>query len=188
LGLEWLTAIENTGTSQLCVLEIGSTFFDASNAELASGWKLVEVPLARGVSGTGSLVRCLGPGQIGMAADTLTLNDLTDPTVVASVRYSFRGLILTDAVSTNDIVVTGVRIVVDSFGENQYTGQMRNDSDVPVSNPSISIFGVNAVGRPLVEAMDIELTTIAPGASWTFTTLSFEESPPGFVAVPDASD
>jgi hypothetical protein len=65
---------------------------------------------------------------------------------------------------------------------------VRNDSDVTVTNPAISIFGVNAVGRPLVEGTDIELRTLAPGASWTFTTNTFEESVDGYVAFPRVSD
>ena len=188
LGAEWLVAIENTGTSYLCVLDIESTFFNASNTEIAAGTAIVEVPLARGSSGTGGLVECLGPGQIGMAVDQITLSDVTDPTVIASVKHNFGGLILEDAVSTNDIVVTGVRIVEDTLGRNQFTGQVRNDTDATVRNPAISIFGVNAVGRPLVEGSDIELTTIAAGASWTFTTNSFEESVEGYVAFPRVSE
>jgi hypothetical protein len=188
LGAEWLVAIENTGTSYLCVLDIENTFFDAANAEIASGLALVEVPLARGSSGTGGLVQCLGPGQIGMAMDQITLSDVTDPSVIASVKHSFGGLILADAVSTNDIVVTGVQVTSGALGRNQFTGQVRNDSDVTVTNPAISIFGVNAVGRPLVEGTDIELRTLAPGASWTFTTNTFEESVDGYVAFPRVSD
>lgn len=188
LGAEWLVAIENTGTSHICVLDIESIFFNASNTEIAAGTAIVEVPLERGSSGTGGLVECLGPGQIGMAVDQLTLSDVTDPTVIASVKHNFSGLILEDAAPTNDIVVTGVRVVTDTLGRNQFTGQIRNDSDVTVRNPAISIFGVNAVGRPLVEGSDIELTTIAAGASWTFTTNSFEESVEGYVAFPRVSE
>lgn len=189
LGMEWLVAIENTGTSFICALDIQNRFYDASNNEIASGNStLVETPLARGSSGNGGLLQCLGPGQIGMAVDEFALSDLTDPSTIAAVKHDFGGGILLDAAVTNDIVVTGVRVTTDTLGRSAFTGQVRNDSDATVTNPRISIFGVNAVGRPLVEASDVELTTIAPGASWTFTTQGFEESVESFVAFPRVSD
>ena len=188
LGAEWLVAIENTGTDFICSIDIQNRFLDAAGSQLPPVARSSRCPLARGSSGTGILVQCLGPGEFGMAV-TESLGNVDDTSVIASVRHSFGALILTDAASTDDIVVTGVSIMKDAQNRNQYTGQVRNDSSVPVRNPDISIFGVNAVGRPLVEVLgNIQLTTIAAGASWTFTTGAFTESVADYAAFPKVTD
>jgi hypothetical protein len=71
--------------------------------------------------------------------------------------------------------------VDDGFGGYQFVGTLSNDAPLPVDNPSIAIFGVNAAGRPLFEARDDSTTTIAPGSSWSFTTQSFDEMPLDYV-------
>jgi hypothetical protein len=183
----WLAAVENTSTDALCAVNMDVTFLDSGGAEIASGSGILEVPLHRGSDGTGSLVRCLGPGQIGMTVGAYTLQAEDVPNV-ASMNYDFGALILVDAVPTNDITVTGVQIVDQGSGRYQFTGALNNDSTTPVTNPSVSIFGVNSVGRPLAEAGDIELTTVSAGSAWQFSTTSFSVPVEDYVAFPDATD
>ena len=188
LGPEWLVAIQNTGTLELCAIDIDSTFYDAQQVELASAMQLVDTPLHRGSSGQGGLVQCLGPGQIGMAIDTTVLADV-DTTRIASVSYDFGAINLTDGVPTNDIAVTGVTTSDDGFGGRVFSGQVVNNSTTAVTNPSIAIYVVNAPGRPLAETEAIQLTTIAAGGSWTFkTTTGITEPYDHFVAFPAVSD
>jgi hypothetical protein len=123
-----------------------------------------------------------------MGVDGLGLSGLDDVNAIASVTHSFGAIIIEDAVPTDDLVVTGVQVVLDEFGRNQFVGQFHNDSDAAVENPSVSVFGVNAAGRPLVEAGAIDLVTIPAGGTWDFTTGAFEESVDSFVAFPSASD
>jgi hypothetical protein len=188
LGYEWLVAVQSTGTDILCVIDVASTFFDDEGTEIASGFAVLETAPYRGISGEGSLTSCLGPGEIGMGVDGLGLSELDDVNDIASVTHSFGALIIEDAVPTDDLVVTGVQVVLDEFGRNQFVGQFHNDSDAAVETPSVSVFGVNAAGRPLVEAGAIDLVTIPAGGTWSFTTGAFEESVDSFVAFPSASD
>jgi hypothetical protein len=68
-------------------------------------------------------------------------------------------------------------------------GEVENNLPDTVKNPSISIFGLNAVGRPLFETGTIDLVNVAAGSSWSFeTNPSFDEIPADFAAFPDASD
>jgi hypothetical protein len=57
-----------------------------------------------------------------------------------------------------------------------------------VTSLRISLFGVNAVGRPLVEATDIDLNSLAAGSSWNFVTGSFSEEVSEYVAYPSVRD
>lgn len=185
---EWLMAVKNTGTDHLCAIDVQYTFLDAADAELGSGFRLLEIPLERGSNGTGGLTNCLAPGKIGMLADTIALIDV-DVAQIAKVTHEFGAIILVDAVPTDDIKVVGVQATPGDFGGNVFTGSIQNDSTVPVENPSIVVFGVNAAGRPLFASEAIELTTIPAGGSWSFETApEFEETFDSFVAYPDVSD
>lgn len=168
-NLDFLAAIRNVSTLTLCSLDLRTRFFDASGLQIGSATGLVETPPHRGSSGAGSLVdHCLGPGQIGMQSALLDLGS-ADESEIASATWSVYALNLTDAVPTTDVRVEGVTTTTSS-GRSRFTGRVVNGTTGTVSYPSVSIFGVNAVGRPLFESSAISSTTLSPGASWTFET------------------
>ena len=183
----WLAAIQSTLDQPLCAIDMRITFLDSAGAELGRGSSSVEESITRGVSGTGSFTRCLMPGDTGMAVDIMPTLAAADIASVARVTYDFGAMILTDAVRTQEITVTNVQIVDEGSDRYHFTGTLNNGSDESVSNPSVSVFGTNAVGRPLAEGSDIELTTIPPGGSWSFETLSFYVPVVDYVAFPDVS-
>jgi hypothetical protein len=188
LGLEWLMAVKNTGAAHLCAVDVQYAFLDAGGVELGSGFGLLDVGLERGSNGTGGLTNCLAPGKVGMLSDTLALGDV-DVTKIAKVTHEFGAIILTDAVATDDIKVSGVTAVPSGTSGNVFTGSVDNDSAEGVKNPSVAIYGLNAAGRPLFVSKAIQLTTIAAGASWMFeTTGKFKEQYASFAAYPDVSD
>jgi hypothetical protein len=51
-----------------------------------------------------------------------------------------------------------------------YTGTLSNGLDVAVSDPSVTVFSVNRVGRPLGVAIATGTVQIPPGGSWAFET------------------
>ncbi len=189
-GYEWVVAVRNTGDLEdpICVIDIQSTFYDSSGAEIGSGIALLEHPLYRGCNGDCGFNNCLGAGEIGMATDQTGLLGLTDPSQIASVTHAFGAILVFDAVPTDDLLVQNVAITDDGFGGNVFTGELVNNSAASVTSPSISIFGTTAAGRPLLEATDSESTTIAPGGAWSFETGSFDETVADFVAFPNAID
>lgn len=187
-GPEWLVAIKNVSTNHLCSLTFAAVFYDASDAEIGKADGLVESPMHRGVSGTGDLLQCLGPDQIGMRQDNYSLMGV-DANAIASMKWSVSAINLLDAVPSEDILVTGVHQTMDSFGRNQFEGTLENHSGGPVTFPEVSIFGVNGVGRPLVYAHEIEETTVSDEGSWNFTASpGFEETILDYVAFPDVND
>lgn len=52
----------------------------------------------------------------------------------------------------------------------------------------MTVFGVNAVGRPFVFGRDIENTSVSSGALWSFETLSFDGVPTRFVSFGTANE
>lgn len=187
LGPEWLMAVKNVGTAHLCAIDVQYSFLDAGGVELGKGSRLLDVQIERGSNGTGGFTNCLTPGKIGMLSDTLALSDV-DVTKIAKVTHAFGALILTDAVASDDIKVSGVEAVPDGTGK-VFTGSLDNDADEPVKNPSVAIYGLNSAGRPLFKSEALALTTIAAGGSWMFkTNPRFEEPYASFAAYPDVSD
>lgn len=188
IGTEWLMAVKNTSTDYLCAIDVTYKFLDADGVELADGFGVLDIQIVRGSSGTGGFTNCLEPGKIGMLKDTLAL-DGVDITKIAKVTHAFGALILTDAAPTTDIKVNDVEAVAEGATGKVFTGAVLNDSPDGVKNPSIAIYGLNAAGRPLFSSEDIELTTIAAGASWMFsTTPKFDQEFASFAAYPDVSD
>ncbi len=188
LGTEWLMAVKNTGTAYLCAIDVQFSFLDAAGTELGSGFGLLDVDLVRGCDGACGFTNCLGPGKVGMLVDTLALSDV-DVSKIAKVTHEFGALILTDAAPTTEIKVTEVTKTAGEFGGNVFSGTLKNDSPEGVKNPSVNIYGVNAVGRPLFASKAIERTTIAAGGSWPFkTTGKFEEAYVSYAAYADVSD
>lgn len=187
-GTEWLMAVKNTGTDYLCAIDVNYAFLDAQGVELADGFGVLDIQIVRGSSGAGGFTNCLEPGKIGMLKDTLALEGV-EIANIAKVTHSFGALILTDASPTTDIKVMDVQAVDEGATGQIFTGAVVNDSPDPVKNPSIVIYGLNAAGRPLFSSEDIELTTIAAGASWLFsTTPKFDQQFASFAAYPDVSD
>ena len=68
-----------------------------------------------------------------------------------------------------------------------YTGTLSNGFDTAVSAPTVTIFPVNRVGRPLGAAMANATTDIPPGGSWSFETSPVDDPGVDYVAYPSAS-
>ena len=189
LGPVWLVAFENVSTDlRLCGLRLPFLFFDAAGTQIARAGGVLNVPLSRGSSGAGGILPCLLPGEIGMAVNTYDLGN-TDVDAIASITWSVDALNLYDAVSTNDIVVTGLGLVKDEFDRDTFAGTIENNTGYSVMNPDISVFGLNEVGRPLLEGHEYESTTLAAGASWNFVTRpGFDQPIASFVAFPQVDD
>jgi hypothetical protein len=150
--------------------------------------QLLDIPIERGSNGTGGHTNCLAPGKIGMLKDTLALQDV-DISKIAKVTHEFGAIVITDAVPTDDIKVTDVLAVAGTLGGQVFTGTLKNDSQASVKNPSVMIYGVNAVGRPLFASEGIELVTIPAGGTWMFkTTNGFDQPYADFAAYPQVSD
>ncbi len=190
IGMEWLMAVKNTGTSHLCAIDVSFSFLDSSGAKLGGGMIVpLDIPLERGSNGTGGLTSCLAPGKIGMLKDTGALQDV-DVTKIAKVTHEFGAIILSDAAPTTDIKITDVT-AVDSGVANYkvFNGTLKNDGAKTVKNPSVAVYGLNAAGRPLFSSEAIELVTVPAAGTWMFKTIDkFNETYTDFAAFPRVSE
>jgi len=186
---EWLMAVKNTGTDHLCAIDVSFSFLDSAGTKLGGATLVpLDIPLERGSNGSGGLTSCLAPGKIGMLKETLSLQDV-DISKIAKVTHEFGALILTDAAPTDDIKVSNIAPVSAGVSGLVFSGSLLNNGTTGVKNPSVAIYGVNAVGRPLFSSEAIELVTIAAGSSWAFKTIDkFDEPFADFAAYPRVSD
>lgn len=169
---DFLLAVRNTYGSPLCSLTVDVIFRDSAGTEVGDAGTLVEGPPHRGVSGTGGLVSgCMSDGHVGMMAAPLYLRSGRRADEIASGTYTVGAINLVDAVPTTDITVSGLTTAPGTFRGQHFVGAVENRSrSSTFRNPSVSIFGLNAVGRPLFESGDIDLLTISPGGAWSFST------------------
>jgi hypothetical protein len=188
LGPELLVAVRNTSEDFLCTVDVALTYFDEAGTELGDTTCLLHTALARGSSGEGAFVECLNPGTVGMATCRLYGIEAENVSAIASFKHEFGALILIDAATTDDIDVLGVTIVEDVLGDSHFEGRLHNGSDTSVTSLRISVFGVNAVGRPLVEATDSDFSSLPAGSSWNFVTGSFSEQVSKYAAYPSVRD
>jgi hypothetical protein len=189
INKEWLMAVKNTGTAHLCAIDVSFSFLDANGAKLGSATSVpLDIPVERGNGGKGGHTNCLAPGKIGMLKDTLSLLDV-DVSKIAKVTHEFGAIILSDAMPTDDIKVTDVQAVAGNISGQVFSGTLKNDAATGVKNPSVAVYGLNAVGRPLFSSEAIELVSIAAGTSWMFkTTGSFTEQFSDYAAYPHVTD
>lgn len=176
-GAEFLFAIRNTYGSPLCGINVRLTFLDADGDVIATGDDSAETGPMRGCYGSCGLVPgCLAPGLVGMGQAILDLYPGRTVDEIARATFDVSALNLVDAVAATDVVVRDLTSVPGSItGQRRVTGRVVNLSPALVRNPDVTVFGVNAVGRPLFHTWDIELLTIPVGGSWSFeATPAFE--------------
>ena len=180
-------AIRNTSRLVICAIDFEVRFYDAGGAMVGRTWGPIEELVYRGVSGTGDLMGCVGPGQTGMQAAGFDPGFRPVEGIVRA-EWEIGGLNIVDAVATSDIVARDITTGTDSFGRTTFRGRIENRSRNSVRFPQIAIYGVNAVGRPLFAVTAIESTTISAGSSWSFETRGFRDTFASFVAFPEADD
>jgi hypothetical protein len=161
-----------------------TTFFDKAGQLMTSaGSALQSRQLYR--LDAGGILPCIDPGQIAMAAST----DLPEEIVIeqlGSLQHTFPFFIVDGIVPIAELTVSGVQTVTTGAGS-AYTGTLTNGLDVTASAPSVTIFPVNRVGRPLGAATSSATTDIPPGGSWTFATSTVDDPGVGYAAYPSAS-
>jgi hypothetical protein len=77
--------------------------------------------------------------------------------------------------------------VMATMGGSVYGGTFTNGLQVVVSDPTVTVFPVNRVGRPLGVATSSAVMELAPGGTWTFETTSVSDPGAGYAAFPNGS-
>lgn len=165
---ELYATLKNVGGTPACSPAFSVTVFDRAENAVATGIAGVLVHhFYRLVDGSNTLAACVGPGDVSR----LSIRDLPAELVIDDIarleyRCTFWALEVEPAGS---LTVSGVRSVPNASGVT-FTGSLVNGLDVPLDTPSVAVFSLNRVGRPLSVALAAGDAQLLPGKSWEFET------------------
>jgi hypothetical protein len=172
-GPEFYAAVKNDGAVPSCNAGMMTELFDEGGNSLAMvGSALRGKQLYR--LGTDTLLDCLDPGAIGMAASTGFAPDVTVSSV-AALKYRFPTFEVDGIEALKGITFDAIRPVA-AGGGTGFQGTLRNDSTVAVRNPNALVFALNRVGRPLGAGFASATRDLAPGDTWAFETSAVAEA------------
>ena len=186
-GLDLYAALKNDGDAIACNTSFSVELRDSEDQVVAAGvnglmsrrfYRFSEDagPLAGTVAG------CLAPGDLTkVAVKGLSL----DPpgAVVRSVVYYTNSWSNLDLVAIEGVSLSGVSAVARTGGV-AYEGSLVNGLDTVLENPTVAVYPVNAVGRPLGVAYGGRAIELAPGGNWDFETNPVTDAGVGFDAYP----
>jgi hypothetical protein len=167
---EIYAALRNVGDIPACSAAVSVELFDKTEQSLAAGVSgLLTQRFYRLTDGSGGIAACVAPGDVTMAAIT----DLPSEIVIEDVGYVVYRCpyFALDVVPIDGLTISRVESVTGDDGT-AYTGTLINGLDVAVNNPSVTVFPVNRVGRPLGVASGGGTLEVPPGGSWRFETNS----------------
>lgn len=167
---ELYVALRNDRDTPACSPAFSVELFDQAEQSLATGLGgLLVRRFYRLTDGSGTVAACVGPGDVTMVAITDLPPELSIADV-ARVEYWCNYWSL-DVMPVGNIGIGDVRTIARG-NEVAYAGTLVNGLDVTVGSPSVAIFQVNRVGRPLGVAFGNATLEVPPGGSWAFETNS----------------
>lgn len=182
---ELYAALRNHGDTPACHAALSVELYDKAEQALATGISgLLTSHFYRVTDGSGTIAACVGPGDVTMAAVT----DLPADIAVEDVGYVVYRCpyFALDVVPIAGLSVSEVKSRTGGAGT-AYTGTLVNGLDLPVNNPSVTVFPVNRAGRPLGMAIGSGTVEIPPGGSWAFETSTVDTAGADQVAYPAAA-
>jgi hypothetical protein len=179
---ELYVALRNDGQTPACSPAFSVELFDKAEQSVAAavGGLLVR-RFYRLTDGSDTIAACVAPGEVTMVAITDLPADMVIEDV-SRVVYWCNYWVL-DVVPGEGISIADVRTVAGAAGV-AYAGTVVNGFDVPVSSPSVAIFPVNHVGRPLGVALGRGTAPVPPGGSWEFETSTVSDAGVAHAAYP----
>jgi hypothetical protein len=183
-GAEFFAAVRNDGSTPACEAGMTIDFYDEAGALVSSTAGTLQTGRLYRLSGDdGVHVWCVPPGDVAMTSgaglDTVVIENL------GRLEHRFPAFAV-DVVPVEGLGVTGITAVTNG-GRTAYTGSLTNGLDAPVTNPKVSIFPLNGVGRPLGVATSTETTEVPAAGSWPFETSTVVDAGVDFAAYPNAT-
>ena len=186
-GLDLYATVKNAGDAIACNTSFSIELRDKDDQVVAAGvnglmarrfYRFAEDagPLAGTVAG------CLAPGDLSkVAVKGLSLDPPNAD--VRSVVYYTNSWANLDLVAIEGVSLAGVSAVAQTNGV-AYQGSLINGLDTTLSNPTVAVYPVNAVGRPLGVAYGGSTLELSPGGNWNFETNTVTDPGVGFDAYP----
>lgn len=171
---ELYAALKNDGVSPACSPSFSVELFDHAEQPLGTGLGgLLVRRFYRLTDGSETVAGCVGPGDVAMVAITDLPTDLVLQDV-GTVTYGCNFWML-EVSPIAGVSVGDVKVVMHGDGAS-YTGALVNGLPVVLSNPSVAVFPLNGVGRPLGVALGSGSLDVPPGESWQFETNTVTEA------------
>jgi len=182
-GAELYAAVRNDGDVLACNASFSVELRGQDDQILGAGISgLMSRHFYRLTDGSDTVAGCVAPGEVTkVAIQSLSLDaSIADVqrAVYQSNYWANLGVAAIEGVS-----VTGVHAVTRSSGV-AYTGTLVNGLDLPLSDPTVAVFPVNALGRPLGVAYGGSADVLAPCGTWDFETSPVGEAGVGYDAYP----
>ena len=181
-GIELYASVRNDGEIAACNPSFSVELRDRDEQVLAAGVSgLMIRRFYRLLNDATTIAGCVAPGDVTRVAITnLSLDaPLAD---VQSVIYQSNYWYL-DVVAVPGVGLADVQAVTRSEGL-AYTGTLVNGLELPLMHPTVAIFPLNAVGRPLDVAYAGSTLALAPCDTWKFETSAVSELGVGYDAYP----
>ena len=182
-GPSFYAAVQNVWPTPLCEAGMMVDFYDTGGQLVGSGASVLQSGrFYQLTDGSGTIIPCLDPGQIAMTGEM----GLPEPIAIdqlGSVQHLFPSFNV-GVTPVGGLTVTGVQTVASGQGT-AYTGTVVNDVGSTLNDPSVAVFPVNRVGRPLGMATASATMTLGPGEAWMFQTDAVDD--PGVDQVAYAS-
>jgi len=171
---ELYAALKNEGASPACSPSFSVELFDEADQPLATGLGgLLVKGFYRLTDGSETVAGCVGPGDVAMVA----ISDLPAELVVEDVNNVIYGcnFWMLEVEPIAGVTVGDVNVVEQGDGAS-YTGALVNGLDVALSNPSVAVFPLNRMGRPLGVALGTGTVDVPAGGTWQFETTTVNEA------------
>lgn len=167
-GLELYAAVRNGGEAPLCSAAVQVEFYGQQDELIETVSAGVQSGQLYRLPDSSTTISCVAPKQTAMVAMTniperVVLEDLK------SLGHRFPAFQIDGATALDWVSVSELE-AVEVAGGTVFQGKVTNSSEVTVREPLVSVFPVNAVGRPLGVATASADVEIPPGESWAFET------------------
>jgi hypothetical protein len=187
-GLAIYASLKNTGTVAACDAALKITLYDKSGQPLGmfiNGLYTYSFYLYTTSDGSNTIAACASIGDVTMTKISTMATDI-HVADVGKVVYYYAYFDLPGA-TVIDALKLGPAKAVTADGGTAYAGAVVNDLSTMVSDPSVAVFSVNSVGRPLDLVTASDTSQVAAGASWTYQTASTDMPGVNFVVFPSAA-
>jgi hypothetical protein len=186
-GLAIYAALKNDGDVLACDAALKVWLYDKSGQQLGmfiNGLYTSHFYLYTTSDGTNTIAACASIGDVTMTRVGTLATDI-HAADIGQVVYYYAYFAL-DASLIDALKVSQITPVTTAAGT-AYAGTMVNDLSMMVSDPSVTVFPLNHVGRPLGITSASDTSQVPAGGSWSFQTATVDMPGTDFAAFPSAS-
>jgi hypothetical protein len=182
-GVDLYAAVRNDGEIVACNASFSVELRDKGDQNVGVGISgLMASRFYRFKDGREGILGCVAPGDVTMVAiKSLSLDTPIETVENVVYQSNYWGNLELEAI--DGISLASVTAVTRSPGV-AYAGTLVNGLEVELSNPTVAVFSLNAVGRPLAVAYGRSTVVLPACGTWDFETGPINDAGVSFAAYP----